>query len=80
MKNRISAQQCTAGHPAGKHVICPHLEAVLEAYNAAADKFIAKVESGRARSVETYRDLTECRRLAAGLAPDASGPDQEKKP
>lgn len=37
---------------------------VLSDYNAAADKFIAKVETGRARSVETYADLKACRAKA----------------
>lgn len=28
--SRYSCQQCTADHPAGKHLICPHLEAEME--------------------------------------------------
>jgi hypothetical protein len=35
------------------------LTATLEKYDAAAKKFIAKVDNGRASSVETYRDLKE---------------------
>lgn len=33
----------------------------LSLYDAAADRFIQKVDSGRARSVETYRQLKEAR-------------------
>ena len=35
--------------------------AALRKYDDAADKFIAKVESGRAQSHETYNDLLRCR-------------------
>lgn len=35
------------------------LEEVLRLYDAAAENFIAKVESGRARSMETYNDLKQ---------------------
>ena len=47
------------------------LREALESFIAAADKFIAKVESGRARSMETYGDLSEARKrgLAALAAP-----------
>ena len=34
MSDRISVQQCTADHPAGKHIICPHLEAEWDALTA----------------------------------------------
>lgn len=37
------------------------LRDALADYDVAADKFIAKVESGRARSRETYADLKACR-------------------
>lgn len=37
------------------------LEAVIDIYDAAADKFIYKVERGMARSTETYNDLNRCR-------------------
>lgn len=37
------------------------LSDVVTAYNEAADKFIAKVQDGRARSRETYRDLVRAR-------------------
>lgn len=40
----------------------------LAAYNAAADKFIGKVEHGQAHSVTTYRELKEARALAASIA------------
>lgn len=36
----------------------------LEAYDDAADKFFAKVETGQARSVETYRELTAAQALS----------------
>lgn len=35
----------------------------VKAYNAATDKFLQKVESGRARSKETYADLKAARKL-----------------
>ncbi len=48
----------------------PELEAAvalarnaIRLYDTAADKFIAKAESGRARSVETYDDLKAVRSL-----------------
>lgn len=37
---------------------------VVEAYDAAADKFIEKVITGRARSVETFAELTAARALS----------------
>lgn len=40
---------------------------VISVYNAAADKFIHKVDNGLARSVETYNDLKAARKLASGL-------------
>lgn len=45
----------------------------VAAYDEAADKFIAKVEGGRARSTETYKDLVACREWNA---PDALIVDQ----
>jgi len=51
--------------------LCPkhsQVDALVEAlwkYQAAAGKFIAKVESGRARSVETYSDLKICFDMAS---------------
>lgn len=39
------------------------LRAKVQAYNAAADKFIAKVERGDARSRETYAELKAARAL-----------------
>lgn len=35
------------------------LRDALETYDVAAEKFISKVESGRARSMETYNDLKQ---------------------
>ncbi len=50
------------------------LREALEYYNEAASKFIRKVESGKARSKETYAELTECLRAArAALKPVARG-------
>ena len=43
------------------------LLAVVEAYNQAADKFIQKCQDGRARSIETLRDLQACREAAKKL-------------
>jgi hypothetical protein len=40
---------------------------VLKIYDAAADKFIDKVDTGRARSVETYNDLKAARGASARL-------------
>lgn len=58
-------------HPAKWMIqLCPlhaHAEALREAlieYQFAATKFIEKVESGRAHSVETYRELKACQELA----------------
>lgn len=34
-----------------------HLQSVVAAYHQAAEKFVKKVEDGRARSVETYQEL-----------------------
>ncbi len=39
------------------------LKLKLQAYDTIADQFIAKVESGRARSVETYRALKQVRSM-----------------
>ena len=41
-------------------------EAILK-YDAAADKFIDKVDIGRARSVETYNDLKLAREASKAL-------------
>ena len=38
----------------------------LEAYDNAARKFIEKVDTGRASSTETYRELRSCLRRGAG--------------
>ena len=46
------------------HGIIDQLKDALRHYNIAADKFIRKVEAGRARSVETYADLKACRENA----------------
>lgn len=40
---------------------------VIGLYDAAADKFIAKVERGDARSKETYRDLKAAREHSRAL-------------
>lgn len=40
---------------------------VLKQFDAAAVKFITKVDTGRARSVETYRDLKEAREALSAL-------------
>jgi hypothetical protein len=40
------------------------LQRVIDQYNAAADKFIQKVEDGRAHSRETYADLKAARQAA----------------
>ena len=40
---------------------------VIRAYDAAADKFIAKVENGQANSRRTYRELKECREMSNSL-------------
>lgn len=40
---------------------------VLKEYDQAADKFIKKVDTGRARSVETYNDLKLARELSSRL-------------
>jgi len=40
------------------------LEAVIRAYNEAADKFITKVERGEARSRVTYAELKAAREMA----------------
>lgn len=40
------------------------MERIIAAYDAAADKFIHKVDTGQARSVETYRDLQAARALS----------------
>lgn len=48
-------------------VSCTKLEKEVEAlraYMAAGRKFIEKVESGRARSVETYNDFKACEQQA----------------
>lgn len=37
------------------------LLAVIRTYDAAADKFIKKVETGKAKSLETYADLKAAR-------------------
>ena len=39
------------------------LHAKIAAYDAAADKFIAKCDDGRVHSVETYQELQAARRL-----------------
>lgn len=36
------------------------LLSVIEKYDKASQKFINKVETGKARSVETYNDLKKC--------------------
>jgi hypothetical protein len=54
----------TCPGPGMPHPTITRLRGVVAAYNDAADKFIAKVESGRARSQETYADLKACRALA----------------
>lgn len=51
-----SCRDCTV------HQVCLLLKKV-KAYNAATDKFLQKVESGRARSKETYADLKAARKL-----------------
>lgn len=51
--------------------------AVLKAYNDAADKFIAKVDRGDARSRETYADLTRARALARRLE-EVDQPDPQR--
>jgi hypothetical protein len=43
------------------------LKALLREYRLAAQKFIAKCETGRARSVETYADLRACEQAAIKL-------------
>lgn len=43
------------------------LRAKVKAYNAAADKFIKKVESGKAFSKETYADLKYARDLKENI-------------
>ena len=43
------------------------LEQALTAYDDAGRKFIDKVESGRASSKETYKELCDARDLAAPL-------------
>jgi hypothetical protein len=45
------------------------LQVKLAAYEAATEKFLSKVETGQARSVETYREL-----LAAYLLPSKGTP------
>ncbi len=50
--------------------IVKKLREVIEAYNKAADKFITKVDTGQARSVETYRDLKRARALSLEADPD----------
>lgn len=52
--------QCEGG-PLKNCVEWIRLKEVVRAYDAAADKFIRKVDEGRAHSHETYRDLTEAR-------------------
>lgn len=49
--------------------IVERLKAKLNAYNKAAKKFLDKVDSGNARSVETYREL----KAAYNLPEDVSG-------
>ncbi len=44
------------------------LSKVIDAYEAAAKKFIDKVDSGQARSRETYADLKACREMAQQLS------------
>lgn len=39
------------------------LRTKVAAYNRVADKFITKVDTGRARSTETYRELSAARAL-----------------
>lgn len=41
----------------GERARIKELEAVLNQFEAAAQKFIHKVESGKARSRETYTDM-----------------------
>lgn len=41
-----------------------NMKRALRAYDAAADKFIRKVQNGEARSVETYSDLRVARELS----------------
>jgi hypothetical protein len=50
-----------------KRVRVTIIDEALRLYNAAADKFIAKVDNGQARSVETYAELKRARELARKL-------------
>jgi hypothetical protein len=49
-------------------IIIKRLKAKLAAYNKAADKFIEKVRTGKARSVETYNDLVSARSMPEDVA------------
>lgn len=50
------------------------LHRALAAYDTAAARFIEKVDTGQARSTETYKDLKACQRISArarlGLGPE----------
>lgn len=51
-----------------KEMLClADAEEVIRLYNAAADKFIAKVVTGRAKSIETYAELKAAREAARSL-------------
>lgn len=39
------------------------MKQIINAFVAAAEKFVEKVESGRARSHETYNDLKACLKM-----------------
>jgi hypothetical protein len=47
--------------------IVRRLKAKVAAYNKAADKFLEKVRTGKARSVETYNDLVTARSMPEGV-------------
>jgi hypothetical protein len=65
---RISVQSCTADHPAGKHMICPHLEMHRNELEAA----VRRLQAQHDRLVAWLRDNQATKRvLLDNLGPDA---------
>jgi hypothetical protein len=59
-KDRVAIPRDQLNDLLAKELKYDGLKRALAGYNTAARKFVAKVDSGKARSVETYADLKAC--------------------
>lgn len=75
----LECPQCCTPAPSSGTPTREQMLEVLNDYDAAADKFIAKVQDGRARSHETYADLRACRAMSKELRARLSAAPAEKE-